>query len=152
MRTEKEVRKDIKKYFGIKELVGGRTYRTHYERAWRFLDYRLLYSLLIVREEIGKAITVNHGRMEQRGLRTIAQQIVKNKVYNNKLYISAHLLGKAVDFDVKDMTAQQVRDWIVANQNLFPYKIRLEDKVSWVHMDVIWESKNKKVYLFDPPR
>lgn len=150
MKSEIEVRKQIKKYFAINELVGGRTYRVHHERAWRFLDYRLLYSLLIVREGIGKPITVNNGRLQQRGLRTIAQQLVKNKVYQNKLYVSAHLFGKAVDFDVKGMTAKQVRNWIVANKDLFPFKIRLEDNVSWVHMDVIWEKKNSKVYLFKP--
>ena len=150
MKSELEVRKEIKKYFKIEELVGGRTYRVHQERAWRFLDYRILYSLLIVREGLNTPITVNNGRLQQRGLRTIAQQLVKNKVYQNKLYVSAHLFGKAVDFDVKGMTAQQVRDWIVVNKDLFPYKIRLEDEVTWVHMDVIWEKKNPKVYLFKP--
>jgi len=148
--TEREVRTDIKKYFNINELVGGRTYRAHGERAWRFLDYRLLYSLLIVREGLGQPITVNHGRAEQRGLRTIAQQMVKNKVYADKLYVSAHLFGKAVDFDVAGMTSQNVRDWIVVNEDKFPFKIRLEDKVSWVHLDCIWEEKNTKVYLFQP--
>lgn len=151
MRTEEQVRTDIKQYFSINELVGGRTYRTHGERAWKFLDYRLLHSLLIVREKLNRPIRVNYGNAQQRGLRTIAQQMVKDKVYQDKLYISAHLLGKAVDFDVRDMTAEEVRDWIVANETLFPYKIRLEDDVSWVHMDVIWEVQNPKVYLFAPP-
>lgn len=152
MKTEQQVRQEIGKYFKINELVGGRTYRSHKERAWRFLDYRLLYALLVIREGIGKSITVNSGRRQQRGLRTIAQQMVKNKVYKNQLYISAHLLGKAVDFHVKGMTAQEVRNWIVQNENLFPFKIRLEDRVSWVHLDVIYEEKNPKVYQFQPPR
>jgi len=149
--TESEVRKQIKKYFKIKELVGGRTYRKFKERAWRFLDFRLLYALLIIRENLGREIKVNYGRKQQRGLRTIAQQMVKNKVYKNLLYVSAHLFGKAVDFDVKGMNAKEVRDWIIQNQHLFPFKIRLEDKVSWVHLDVIFEEHNPKVYLFQPP-
>ena len=86
------------------------------------------------------------GRKQQRGLRTIVQQMIKNYFYKNKLYVSAHLLGKAVDFDVKDMTAQEVRDWIVENSDLFPFKIRLEDKVSWVHLDVVYEDHNPNVY------
>jgi len=150
MKTEIEVRKEIKKYFKIKELVGGRTYRVHGERAWKFLDYRLLYALLIVREGIGKPMRVNYGNKQQRGLRTTAQQIVKNKVYQNKLYISAHLLGKAVDFDVKGMNAEQVRDWIRRNIHLFPFKIRLEKNVNWVHLDVIFDETKPKLYEFNP--
>ncbi len=149
---EKEVRKRIKNYFGIHELVGKRTYKRFGERAWRFLDYRLLYALLIIREGLDASITVNSGKRQQRGLRTIVQQMIKNYFYKDKLYLSAHLLGKAVDFDVKGMSAWQVRMWIISHEALFPFKIRLEDKVSWVHLDVIWEEKNAKVYLFQPPK
>lgn len=155
--SEKQVRSRIKKYFSLYELVGRRTYNKYGVRGWRFLDYRLLYALLIIREGIGKPITVNDwiydgGKRQQRGLRTIIQQMIKNYFYKNRLYLSAHLFGKAVDFDVKDMTAQEVRDWIVANADKFPFKIRLEDKVTWIHLDVIYEEKNSHVYLFQPPR
>lgn len=149
---EIEVRKRIKEYFNIQELVGRRAYKRFGIRAWRFLDYRLLYALLIIREGLDKPITINHGRAQQRGLRTIVQQMIKNYFYKDRLYLSAHLFGKAVDFDVKGMQAQSVRDWIVDNEKLFPFKIRLEDKVTWVHLDVIWEQKNPKVYLFQPPK
>ena len=153
--TEEQVRERIKKYFSIHELVGKRTFKTHGERAWKFLDYRLLYSLLIIREGIGKKITSNNwywgGKFQQRGLRTIIQQMIKNYTYKDKLYLSAHLLGKADDFDVEGMSASAVRYWIQTNEHLFPFKIRLEDKVTWVHIDVIFEDKNPKVYLFTPP-
>lgn len=149
---EIEVRKRIKKYFGIHELVGKRTHKRFGERGWRFLDYRLLYALLIIREGLDRSITVNSGGRQQRGLRTIVQQMIKNYFYKDKLYLSAHLLGKAVDFDVKGMSAWQVRMWILSHKELFPFKIRLEDKVNWVHLDVIWEEKNPKIYLFQPPK
>lgn len=150
--NEKKVRKYIKKYFHIKELVGRRTFKKFGERSWRFLDYRLLYTLLIIRENLDLPITVNKGKRQQRGLRTIVQQMIKNYFYKDKLYVSAHLLGKAVDFDVKGMTAHEVRKWIIQNKDLFPFKIRLENNVSWVHLDVIWEEKNSKIYLFNPPK
>lgn len=153
---EVEVRERIKLYFGIYELVGKRTFKKYGERAWRFLDYRALYALLIVREGLGKSITVNDwkwgGKRQQRGMRTIVQQMIKNFTYKDILYLSAHLFAKAFDFDVEGMTAQQVRLWIVENKDLFPFKIRLEDRVTWVHLDVIWEDKNSKVYLFQPPK
>ncbi|MCP4984927.1 MAG: hypothetical protein GY928_02325 [Colwellia sp.] len=152
--TEGQVREKIKKYFEITELVGNRTYKKHGERAWRFLDYRLLRSLLIIREGLGRPITVNSGKRQQRGLRTIVQQMIKNYFYKDKLYISAHLLGKAVDFDVEGMTAEEVRAWILKNKKKFPFKIRLERNkngkpLTWNHLDVIWEEKNSKVHLFD---
>jgi len=145
---EREVRSGIKKYFGIHELVGKRTRKKYGERSWRFLDYRLLYAMLIIREGIGRGITVNSGRREQRGLRTVVQSIIKNFISRNFLYISAHMMGKAVDFDVDGMTAVEVRNWIRDNAELFPFKIRLEGGVSWVHLDVIHEEKNTHVYTF----
>lgn len=156
--TEKQILKGIKKYFDIKELVGPATYKKHGERAWKFFDFRLLETLLILRINIGKPITINNwhrgGIFKQRGLRTILQQIVKNFFYKNKLYLSGHLLGKAVDFDVKGMTAEEVRNWIISNQHLFPYKMRLEWKkngkfINWVHLDIIYELKNIFIYKFN---
>ena len=149
MKTQ-QIYNKIKTYFTIEELVGKRTAQKYGERAWRFLDPKALRALLIVREGINSQITVNSGRRQQRGLRTNIQQIVRQKSLRNRLYISAHIQGKAFDFDVKGMTAQQVRDWIVKSHKLFPFKIRLEDGVSWVHLDTIWEEKNPKVYLFKP--
>ena len=74
--------------------------------------------------------------------------------FKNKLYLSAHLFGKGVDFDVQGMTAVEVRKWMVENAHLFPVKIRLENllkgkPISWVHMDTFYEQKNPKVYLFN---
>lgn len=154
--SETDVRERIKLYFGIQELVGKRTFKKYGERAWRFLDYRALYALLIVREGLDRSITVNDwkwgGKRQQRGLRTIVQQMIKNFFYKDKLYLSAHLFAKAFDFDVEGMSAKSVRFWIISHQELFPFKIRLEDLVTWVHLDVIWEQKNPKVYLFAPPK
>ncbi len=152
MRDEDILRR-IKRYFKIYELVGKETYEVHGERAWRFLDTRLLRALLIVREGLGKGIIANNwhggGRFDERGLRTNVQGIFKGYFKKKKLYLSAHVMGKAVDFDVIGMKAEAVREWIVMNQGRFPFKIRLENNVNWVHIDVIHEDKNPKVYLFD---
>ncbi len=151
---EDQLLEDIQKYFKIQEFVGQTTFKKYGERAWRFMDFRLLETMLILRENLGRSITVNtwhnKGKFSQRGLRTIVQQIVKQKFSRGKLYLSAHLFGKAADFDVSGMSASEVRLWIIDNAHLFPYKIRLEAGVNWVHLDVIYETKNPKVYLFAP--
>ena len=145
----------LKNYFSISELVDEIVFAKHGERAWRFFDTDLLKCLLIVREGLNKPITINTwvwgGRFSQRGLRHNLSPMVKSK---SRLYLSAHMLGKAVDFDVKGMSATQVRTWIKSNPELFACKIRLEEnlrgkEINWVHLDTIHEEKNPKIYLFD---
>ena len=63
--------------------------------------------------------------------------------------MSAHLLGKAVDFSVKGMEAEEVRLWIAKNGHLLPYPVRLESGVSWVHLDVYETDTDQKVYFFN---
>jgi hypothetical protein len=147
--------KTIKDYFGIKELVDPIVYRKHGESSWKFICPMLQETLLILRKNINKPITVNNwsfgGRFTQRGLRTNVSAMVLNKNY---LYLSAHMFGKAVDFDVKGMTACEVRQWIVDNADLFPYQIRLERNlkgkpISWIHLDIIQDESKPKIYLFD---
>jgi hypothetical protein len=49
--------------------------------------------------------------------------------------MSAHSLGKAVDFHVPGMDAESVRNLIRNNVNKFEYPIRLEKDTSWCHID-----------------
>lgn len=155
---DEEVYKKIKEYFKVQELVSKKVYKRYGETSWKFLSPRLLHTLLVIREGIGKPITINTwhvgGRFSQRGLRSNLGSIFMSKFKKGALYLSGHVLGIAVDFDVKGMTAPQVRDWIEDNADKLPYKVRLEDKmkgkpISWVHIDLIWESKNPKVYRFN---
>lgn len=147
--------KTIKDYFNIKELVDETTFKRHGENAWQFICPMLQETMLILRENIGKPITVNNwgnkGGFTQRGLRHNRSEMVKDKI---SIYLSAHMMGKGLDFNVKGMTASEVRAWIVANQDLFPYKIRLErnfrgKEITWIHLDVFQNDKNPKIYLFD---
>jgi len=150
MPSRDKILEAVQKYFSIGELVDDRTKKAYGERAWRFFDDKLLWAIVIVREGLDKKMYINRVSLQQRGLRVNVCQIVKDKTLANKLYLSAHTRGCAVDFDIEGMTAEEVRDWIEDNANLFPFKIRLEDGVSWVHLDTDYEEKNPKVYRFDP--
>ena len=138
---------EIKKYFSVKELVCNHTYAKWKESSWQFLDTDFLHALLIVRRDILKAgMTCNNGSAMQRGLRCNMCDMVKSKKAN---YLSAHLFGKAGDFTVSGMTAEQARQKIKENADLLPCNIRLENGVTWLHMDVIPQSGVKdKVYFF----
>ena len=130
----------ISKYFDIRELTCPHVYNKFGEYAWNFFDPRLLDTLLVIREKIGKPIYVNNwdmgGNFTQRGFRCNICPLVKEKTALEKLYVTAHNQGMGVDFDVKGMSAEEVRKWIVDNKIFLPHPIRLESDVNWVHLDV----------------
>jgi hypothetical protein len=147
-----EVLRRIKLYFKIEELVPNVVIKKHgASTCWQFLDIDALHSLLVVREGIGKGITINTPGAQQKGLRHNRSAMVIKKI---SIYLSAHMMGKAFDFKVSGMKSEDVRNWIVKNANLFRCNIRLEHRlngkvISWVHLDTFYLESNPKVYLFD---
>lgn len=139
-------------YFHLSELVCKHVYDKFGEKAWLFLDEKAIISLDTIRRMLGKVITVNNwydgGEYDERGLRCIQCSIVKQKCISNEVYLSAHILGRAFDFDVEDMTAGEVRVWIAKNKDKLPYNIRLENHIDWVHLDSY--DMGVKVYIFNP--
>lgn len=147
MKTRNEIIEELQKYFQISELVCDHTFSKYGERAWQFLDTDFLHVLLIVRRDILQVPMVcNHSGATQRGLRCNMCELVKEK---KGIYLSSHILGKAGDFTCKGLTAQQARERIRDNAHLLPCNIRLEDKVTWLHVDVLPQfGIDKKVYFF----
>lgn len=145
--SREDIIQELHKYFQISELVCEHTHSRWGERSWQFLDTDYLHALLIIRRDILQLPMVcNHSGANQRGLRCNMCELVKEK---SKTYLSSHILGKAGDFTVKGMTAQQARDRIINNAHLLPCNIRLEDKVTWLHFDVLPQyGIEKKVHLF----
>lgn len=128
------------KYFRIEELVSEKVYKRYGEKAWEFIDTRLIKAIDLLREHFNKPITVNNwlwgGNLEQRGLRANKDEIVANK---KDLYISQHCLGKAVDFNVKGLSVQEVYNEILKNKDKFYLISRIEnikDTPTWIHIDV----------------
>jgi len=120
----------VPKHFKIYELVNKSTYAKYGEKAWWFLDDRLLKIIDTIREDLGP-MTVNSwywgGPFQWRGLRT-------SEYYQGKPSQSQHSFGRAVDFDVKGMTADEVRLHIRNNPE---YGITaIENDVNWVHIDI----------------
>lgn len=137
----------VQDYFGIKELVCPHVYETWGERAWQFLDEKILANLLFIREGIGKPIVVNNwamgGQYTQRGLRCNCCILCFEKTVLRKVYLTQHAFGKAVDFGVVGMEAEEVRLWIKTHASELPYPCRLEKDVSWVHLDVMNNTDDK---------
>lgn len=145
--TRDEIIRELHKFFQIRELVCPHTHSKWGERSWQFLDTAYLHNLLVIRRDILKTpMTCNHGTQLQRGLRCNRCELVSQK---DAVYLSSHVLGKAGDFTVQGMTAQEARSLIRNNAQLLPYPLRMEGGVSWLHFDVLPQyGITEKVYEF----
>lgn len=137
--TRNELIDSLKNHFNIKELVCPHCYDKFNDKSWQFLSTEILSVLYTLRYEIFKCpIVINtwamKGTLSQRGLRCNRCSLVKDK---KSVYLSAHQLGKAIDFNVENHTPKQVYDKIKENIDKFEYPIRIEVNTdTWSHLDV----------------
>jgi hypothetical protein len=142
----------ITDHFKLAEMTCPHVYVKFGNIAWSFFDIRLLITLESIRLKINKPIFVNnwqtHGEFDERGFRCIECSLVQKAIAEKRLYVSPHMTGQGVDFDIPGLVAEEVREYIIKNKNLWPYSIRLEKDVNWVHLDV--RGGDQKVILFNP--
>lgn len=144
----------LSKYFHIKELVSPVVYDKFGLYAWQFFDPRLLDTLLAIREGTGKPMVINNwaagGQHTQRGLRCNVDPLVKEKTALEKLYMSAHIQGMAVDFNIVGMSVSETHEWLKKNQILLPHAIRIESQESaptWMHIDTRSDGMRQITYF-----
>lgn len=140
----------VKAYFNIKELVCKHVYNKYGQTAWQFISTELLSILYTLRYEIIKQPMIintwaQFGQFSQRGLRCNMCKLVKDK---NTPYLSAHVLGKAVDFHVTGVSPEDIRKMIKDNVDKFEYPIRLEEGTNWIHIDCYTLDSNVKLTTF----
>lgn len=145
--TREDILTEIKRFFDIDELVCKHTLVEWGERAWQYLDTDYLHTLLVIRRDIiQKPMYCNSYGLNQRGLRCNLCPIVEEK---KDIYLSSHILGKAGDFTVSGMTAEEARQKIKQFAHRLPCNIRLEGGVSWLHIDVLPQyGVTETVYIF----
>ena len=145
--NREQIIRELHKYFQVRELVCSHVFSKWGERSWQFLSTDYLHNLLVIRRDILQMPMVcNHDGAEQRGLRCNMCKMVKEK---KEAYLSSHILGRAGDFSVQGLTAQEARSRIRAMQNLLPYPMRMEGGVSWLHIDTLPQfGIEAKVYEF----
>ena len=88
--------------------------------------------------------------MSQRGLRCNLCQINSDYSKKGQLNTMPHTVGAGFDLTITGLTAAQARQKIIANADKLPYPVRLEDDVTWLHIDVLDLMNNQKVTLFKP--
>jgi hypothetical protein len=136
----------IPRYFEPEELVSPEVFSGFGDRALMFFDDRLLYSIDEIRKWFNKSVTVNNwksgGPFSQRGLRTA--DVAGSGEF------SQHRFGRAIDFDVVGLTADEVRREIFTHQHdaAFSDISRIELGVSWVHIDLANVDSSKGIVTF----
>lgn len=146
MTAKKLLIEELKKYFNIKELVCPHVHEKFGERAWIFLDTMALHLLLVLRRDILKVpLVCNTKSLTQRGLRCNRCEIVSGKT---SPYLSAHVTGKGFDLSSSAMSAEEMRLKISENVDLLPCKVRIEQDVNWLHIDVYDEMTKERIKYF----
>lgn len=146
-------------YFDLEELVCRDVFDKYGDMAWQFFDQKALITIDTLRQRIGKPVWINNwkegGKLDERGFRCIQCQEVQKAIKSGRLYVSPHMTGQGFDLDVEGLVAEEVRQWILKNKQWFPHPVRLEEGVSWVHIDTRnWEyntgrnADSERVYLF----
>ena len=121
------------KHFKIHELVPKKMYEKYGEKAWRYVDVRLIESIDKLKEHFNLGtMTINNyfwgGSREWSGIRT------PDSPYYS--YGSQHSFANALDIVFSDYSAKEVRNYIINNPHEFPHIKGIELKISWVHLDV----------------
>lgn len=111
---------------------------------WGFYDQRLLEFIDWLRKELDRPIRVN---INAAGVKNFQNRGFRPNTYTSKLYCSQHCFGRAIDFDVDGMSAEDVRQWLRDNKDRLPLPIWVEDGVNWVHID-IRQSDEGMLYFF----
>jgi hypothetical protein len=130
------------KYFTIKEFVPKDAHAQFGENSYILMDDRILQSTEQLRILLNKPIICNNwfngGTLQNRGFRKADYKCAE---------FSQHKFGRAVDLTIVGMEAEEVRQFILKNQDKFPFIRAMEDKVSWVHIDCRYTLQNG-IFLF----
>ncbi len=126
-----------------KQVLPEHVYTKEGVAGLRHMDERILVTLDALRKELGKPITVNSwswgSNRNYSGYRDPSYYSTPQSYAKST---SQHKSGRALDFIVSGMSAQQVRVYILENKEKFPYITFLEvgpldqgQEMSWVHID-----------------
>ena len=130
-------------FFKPWELVPKSVYDVLGVNSLIVMDERILISIENIRRMLNRSIVVNNwhegGAFEQRGFRDS---------YDVGAQFSSHRFGRAIDFDVQGMSANDVRAWIINHQKDLPYITRMERDVNWVHIDCAAVDNKNGILLF----
>jgi len=131
-------------YFKLEELVSKEIFSKYGDRAWQFLDPRLLASIDAIRVFFNVPMTANNwhkkGPRKYSGFRERSCEVGADE--------SQHRHGRACDLVCK-IPAKDLRERIRTSPEKFPHITTIEDDVDWLHVDVR-QREEKSIVLIKP--
>lgn len=158
----------IPKYFGIKELVSSAIYhrmKHHGASIFRLFDPRILITADRIRVHFcgpnkpgDDSMIVNDwawgGRFQMRGFRHPTVDISEGLILNKDLSMtSQHCFGRAIDYNFRKTTAEEVIEDIQKHPNAERYEFitGIELGVTWCHNDTRnWDKGSSGLFTFKP--
>ena len=124
--------------FRLEEFIDPGTFKKYGESSIWFIDSRIVTLAQFMRERLGKPCTINNwhggGQYQYSGFDPPGG-------YRKATSLSQHRFGRAMDLKVSGMTADEVRDDIIGNFDIYR-KVGLttiEDgdyAPTWCHIDI----------------
>lgn len=118
------------KYFKLKELVPEGVWKDWGEKAWWFLDPRLLKTIDKVREHFNKPMLVNNYSLglRERGFRL--------PYTTTGVVLSQHKFGRAVDFNIIGLNNSEVQKNLTNNIDKFEHLNFILERDNYTHIDI----------------
>ena len=137
------------KYFSIEEIFPKNLVKQgNHKQLWRLMDDRILWTADQLRKLFGTIIINDYmwgGKNQYRGFRDF-QALIDLDYLSEHLdiipkwssFTSQHCFGRALDCKFKNELVQDVRSFIIKNEDReeFKYITAIEKEVSWLHIDV----------------
>lgn len=145
----------LTKNFYLHEFIDKNTY-LEYERKDKLqllvykLDWRIIEGLQLLRDNLSKEYKKDIPLFVNNWAYGLNRQYSGLRFPGKPYYSegSQHSYGRAVDV-VSIITSEKIRQHILKNKNTYLlYFNRLEDKVSWTHIDNGWDNDINKITLF----
>lgn len=130
--------------FRIEELVSKTVFDKRGEKAWELINPLLIETIDTIKSRFPEgSMSINtwlwNGNRNESGLRT-----ADSSYYSPT---SQHSLGNAVDSIFSKYTAEEVRQDIINNPDIYPHVKGIELEISWLHVDV---RNRETVAMFKP--
>jgi len=136
----------VSKNFVIQEFIPQEVFIVHGANSVRFIRKGIIETAQQLRDVFG-VMKINDwyfgGRRNWSGYRNSLAENIYSQT-------SAHSFGDAIDCRFNKVTAEEARQYILSNQDKFPYITRIEKKVGWLHVDGLYTGV-KEIVLFEPP-
>lgn len=125
----------IPQFFDVREFVPPEVYQALGASSWQVLDPRMVWTMDQIRSFYKKPVTINNwhtgGQFRYRGFRP-------RSYTETPAALGDHYMGRACDFDVAGMTAEEFRQQIrmYATAKMFKHVTICEEGVNWVHLGI----------------